>query len=580
MKQKNINLLLLLKVSVIVIALAICLCSKDRLAGGTETGNAKICGTLYLQDGKTPAQGAEVYLRRKTLPEVSSGSVKKHAEDIASVVTDANGKFTIDSVDTGIYVIEGISGNNMVLIDSIHKTCQDLGIAVSDTLKPAGAIKGFVKMAKGGNPSGTLVLAYGVNRFASVDSNGSFKFSTLARGRYNLSVRPLATAVNYGNLDTSAVPVKTGDTTNMDTLSLPYIVTPWARNVKTGYDSLKEIVTVTWSGADKDTVVYYNVYKKHSDSDTITLLNTIEVGDTAYNDSNTVEGSTYTYGVSCISNLEIESGITWSSDIKITSVYKFEKVFASTGSGNGEVLMPKGITRDNNGNIYIVDEGNTRVQKFDSAGNFILSFGSQGIDTAQFDAPKDVATDEWSNIYVIDNSQSSVQKFDSLGRFVKKWLTNGMPNGISIFANNAIWVATEADSSFIQEFDTGGALITEWKTASGNRGVVAKGSDTILVSSADNVITTYINGSVVGTITIPLKGVDCHFSINENGNIFIVNGTGYNFVRVFDSAGELVGRFGISGTGEGKISVPYSLYIIGKKIFLSSNNGVGIYLRP
>jgi hypothetical protein len=293
-----------------------------------------------------------------------------------------------------------------------------------------------------------------------------------------------------------------------------------------------------------------------------------------------VEGGTYVYGVSCISKLDIESNITWGADIKITSAYKFKKVFASTGSGDGEVLRPKGITRDNNGNIYIVDEGNTRVQKFDSAGNFILSFGSQGIDTAQFDAPKDIATDEWNNIYVVDNSQSSVQKFDSLGRFIKKWLTKSSPYGISISTNNTIWVATESDSSFIQEFDTGGALIGEWKTTRRNRDIVDKGSDTVLVSSADNVITTYINGSVVGTITIPLKGVDCHFALDENGNIFVVNGTGYNFVRVFDSSGELIGRFGISGTGEGKISVPYSLYVNGKKIFLSSNNGVGIYLRP
>ena len=45
--------------------------------------------------------------------------------------------------------------------------------------------------------------------------------------------------------------------------------------------------------------------------------------------------------------------------------------FGERGSGNGQLLYPNGIAVDSNGNIYIVDAGNARVQKFDRTGIFI-----------------------------------------------------------------------------------------------------------------------------------------------------------------------------------------------------------------
>lgn len=42
-----------------------------------------------------------------------------------------------------------------------------------------------------------------------------------------------------------------------------------------------------------------------------------------------------------------------------------------TGSGSGQFITPRGIAVDSSGNVYVPDQ-NTRVQKFDSSGTFIV----------------------------------------------------------------------------------------------------------------------------------------------------------------------------------------------------------------
>ncbi|MBP9115548.1 MAG: SBBP repeat-containing protein, partial [Acidimicrobiia bacterium] len=39
---------------------------------------------------------------------------------------------------------------------------------------------------------------------------------------------------------------------------------------------------------------------------------------------------------------------------------------------------PRGIAVDSLGNVYVSDQYNNRVVKFDSSGNFVSKFGSSG----------------------------------------------------------------------------------------------------------------------------------------------------------------------------------------------------------
>jgi len=46
--------------------------------------------------------------------------------------------------------------------------------------------------------------------------------------------------------------------------------------------------------------------------------------------------------------------------------------------GDGQFNSPRGIAVDISRNVFVTDEGNNRIQKFDSKGNFLLKFGGPG----------------------------------------------------------------------------------------------------------------------------------------------------------------------------------------------------------
>jgi sugar lactone lactonase YvrE len=78
---------------------------------------------------------------------------------------------------------------------------------------------------------------------------------------------------------------------------------------------------------------------------------------------------------------------------------------------------PTDIAIDNrNGDIYVVDTGNNRVQRFNSEGNFLSEFGQFGSENGSFNAPWGIAIDNQGFVYVSDSKNARVQKFMP-GRF-------------------------------------------------------------------------------------------------------------------------------------------------------------------
>ena len=81
----------------------------------------------------------------------------------------------------------------------------------------------------------------------------------------------------------------------------------------------------------------------------------------------------------------------------------FEKKWGGFGYGNGHFVENHGIVTDKEGNVYVVDTRNVRIQKFNSEGEFISKWGSLGCQDDQFLIPHDIAIDSSGNIYVSDS---------------------------------------------------------------------------------------------------------------------------------------------------------------------------------
>ena len=111
----------------------------------------------------------------------------------------------------------------------------------------------------------------------------------------------------------------------------------------------------------------------------------------------------------------------------------------SPGSGipGDSFVRTAGVAWDKEGNIYIADgvamgAGNSRVAKFDKDGHFITSWGQRGTDAGQFNSLRGIALDTQGNVYVADAGNRRIQVFDGNGT-AKTQITNiGIPTAICI----------------------------------------------------------------------------------------------------------------------------------------------------
>ncbi len=162
------------------------------------------------------------------------------------------------------------------------------------------------------------------------------------------------------------------------------------------------------------------------------------------------------------------------------------------GSFDGAFFYPRGLAVDFVGNIYVADEGNHRIQKFDARGSFLTKWGREGNGPGQFKSPWGVACDALGNVYVVDQSNHRIQKFDGNGTFLCAWgnrgLTEGQlnfPSGMAIDKEGHVYIVDSGNNRVIKYLATEEELNRSLKSAteaprdsSIPRGVAAKAGDT------------------------------------------------------------------------------------------------------
>ena len=135
---------------------------------------------------------------------------------------------------------------------------------------------------------------------------------------------------------------------------------------------------------------------------------------------------------------------------------------ASPGNGLKSFNGPRDVTVDKDGNLYIADYNNARICKWDKNGNAIgwIGGGSNGwktnsgtelnYDYQSFYYPTGVTVDSEGNIYVCDNENNRVCKWDKNGNVIG-WIGNGS-NGwkISSYTEN---IANTDYQSFAHPMD-------------------------------------------------------------------------------------------------------------------------------
>ena len=99
--------------------------------------------------------------------------------------------------------------------------------------------------------------------------------------------------------------------------------------------------------------------------------------------------------------------------------------FGSHGSGDGQFYRPQGLCFNSKGLLYVVDNGNCRVQVFREISIFLFKFGSQGCSPGEFQTPRYIAVDNSDQVYVTDQGDDGgISMFGEDGHFIKRITSN------------------------------------------------------------------------------------------------------------------------------------------------------------
>ncbi len=150
----------------------------------------------------------------------------------------------------------------------------------------------------------------------------------------------------------------------------------------------------------------------------------------------------------------------------------------------GDFAKPTGVAVDAEGNLYVADMLNARIEIFDADGNFIRTFGKRGDGPGYFEMPKSVAIDCDGHIWVTDSMQNRVQIYSSDGRLLMFMgsTTGVLPGmfsglqGITIDKTNRVFTS-EVFPGRVQEFryiDQAQAKEEEARRAEQKKGKVAE----------------------------------------------------------------------------------------------------------
>jgi tripartite motif-containing protein 71 len=263
----------------------------------------------------------------------------------------------------------------------------------------------------------------------------------------------------------------------------------------------------------------------------------------------------------------------------------------------GRLNNPLGITVGSDGNVYVADSDNNRIQAFSKAGEFIRRWGALGDTLGKMAHPGGTLAAD-GKIYVADSGNGRIQTFTPRGRSPKVFATGmATPRGMAMNASGELYVADSA-RSVVHVFSPEGApLRTIGRRGAANgqfsspRDVAIGPGDDVYVAdfynhrvqvfSADGTFLHKLDQQVHPAIEYPAA-----LAFGPDGRLYV--GISLTSVIVLDPQLGVVGLWGQYGSGNGQLNWIEGLDVgpDGTVYVLDSGNdrvqafsGTGTYLR-
>lgn len=238
-------------------------------------------------------------------------------------------------------------------------------------------------------------------------------------------------------------------------------------------------------------------------------------------------------------------------------------------------FIPHDIAVDADGNIFAVELGAPRIHKLDSQGKVLTSWGEAGTQSGQFafNPPPDgppldggfIVVGSNGNVYITDSYNNRIQVFDSEGKFLSMWESFGPenkpfnnPGPISADAQGNIYVADfqgahifDADGNYKETISAAGEIGFDSKgnlfTVVAFEGIALKippgGGEPLILGTA---------GTENGQFTTPMW-----VEVGQDDTVYISDHSGR--VQLFDANGKFLTVWSDPGNGDAPLAGPSPL---------------------
>ena len=254
------------------------------------------------------------------------------------------------------------------------------------------------------------------------------------------------------------------------------------------------------------------------------------------------------------------------------TVLKPVAVWGKAGSGQGEFNEPRGLAADAQGNVYVADTKNDRIQKFSPTGDVLAVWGEDGEQPGQFKDPHGIAVGPDGSVFVADTWNHRVQKFDPNGKFIKEWKPEpGFwgPRGIAVSKNGTVYV-TDTGNKRIVSFNSDGVQIDYWGqdgSAPGQLiepvGVAINPADEVVIADTGNRRLQFFNTDGTFIREWPVFGMDEFYTepyvATRGDDVFVTDSFNHRFARYVD--GKVTGVWGRTGSGAGEFNRPIGIAV-------------------